>query len=217
MFEVKDKKTQELLLWMWFGYLNNSPPKPPPTTSPHKPLLTNSPPKSLLTTSPPKPTPPTWPRKPLSTTSPHKPIPPTIPSKPLPTTSPSKPPTTTSPHQPLRTTSPSLSPLVKTKLKFNKSNAGFYNFTFFKISFLLFLSLIFLNFVNSFKYSVFYNNSLFMQFLYYTIFRLDYFHIFCRNVFNFKIGGWGLNSIFKFFLEYFCSYIIFVYRILKYK
>ena len=190
MFEVKDKKTQELLLWMWFGYLNNSPPKSPPTTSPHKPLLTNSPPKSLLTTSPPKPTPPTWPRKPLSTTS---------------------------PHQPLRTTSPSLSPLVKTKLKFNKSNAGFYNFTFFKISFLLFLSLIFLNFVNSFKYSVFYNNSLFMQFLYYTIFRLDYFHIFCRNVFNFKIGGWGLNSIFKFFLEYFCSYIIFVYRILKYK
>ena len=192
MFEVEDKKTQELFLWMWFGYLNNSPPKPLPTTSPYKPLPTNSPPKSLPTTLPPKPTPPTSLHKPLSTTSPHKPIPPTSPSKPLPATSPSKPPTTASPHKPLPTTTRPLSPLVKTKLKFNQSNAGFYNFTFFKISFLLFLSLIFSKFVNSFKYSVFHSNSLFMQFLYYTIFRLDYFHIFCRNVFNFKIGRWGL-------------------------
>ena len=99
------------------------------------------------------------------------------------------------------------------KFKLKKSNAGFYIFPFFKISFLLFLSPIFLNFVNNFKYSVFYSNSLFMQFLYYTSFRLDYFHIFCQNIFNFKTRRWEFNYIFKFFLEYFDCFIIFIYRI----
>ena len=84
---------------------------------------------------------------------------------------------------------------------------------FLRFLFFLFLSPIFLNFVNNFKYSVFYNNSLLMPFLYYTIFRLDYFHIFFQNISNFKMGRWGFNYIFKFFLKYFDSFIIFTYRI----
>ena len=133
-----------------------SPHKPPTTTSPHKPLLTTLPPKSLPTTSPLKPAPPNSPHKPLPTASPHKPIsptslpyplPPTSPSKPLLTTSPPRTPTTTSPskpitktlpHKPLPTTSPLLSSLVKTKLKLNKSNGGFYIFTFLRFPFCYF-------------------------------------------------------------------------------
>ena len=68
-------------------------------------------------------------------------------------------------------------------------------FTFLKIPFLLFLSLICLNFVNNFNYSVFYNNTLFMQFLYYTTFRLDYFYILCQNLFNFKMGSCRFNYL----------------------
>ena len=186
--------------------------KPPLTTLPHKPLLTTSPPKSQRTTSPLKPTPLTLPNKPLSTISPHKPIPASSPPKPLPTTSPPRTPTTispsklptiTSPHKLLPTTSASLSSSVKTKLKLNKSNAGFYIFTFLKIPFLLVLSPIFLNYVNNFRYSVFYNNLVFMQFLHYTTFRLDCFHIFCQNLFNFKMGREGFNYMFKILIEYF--------------
>ena len=60
---------------------------------------------------------------------------------------------------------------------------------------------------------VFYNYLLFMQFLYYTTFRWDYFHVSCQNLFNFKMGRWGFSYIFKFFLEYFGNFIIFIYRI----
>ena len=60
---------------------------------------------------------------------------------------------------------------------------------------------IFLNFENNFKYSVF------------ITFRLRYFYIFCQNLSNFKMGRWGFNYIFKLFLEYFDSFIIFTYRI----
>ena len=52
-----------------------------------------------------------------------------------------------------------------------------------------------------------------MQSLYYTTFRLDYFHLFCQNLLNFKMGRWGFYYIFKFFLEYFNSFIIFIYKI----
>ena len=52
-----------------------------------------------------------------------------------------------------------------------------------------------------------------MQFLYYTTFRLYYFHVFCQNLSNFKMGRWGFNYIYKFFLEYFDGFIIFIYII----
>ena len=52
-----------------------------------------------------------------------------------------------------------------------------------------------------------------MQFSYYTTLRLDYFHIFFQNLFNFKMGRCGFYYIFKFFLEYFDSFIVFIYRI----
>ena len=52
-----------------------------------------------------------------------------------------------------------------------------------------------------------------MQFLYYTTFRLYHFHVFCQNLSNFKMGRWGFNYIYKFFLEYFDGFIIFIYII----
>ena len=49
-----------------------------------------------------------------------------------------------------------------------------------------------------------------MQFLYYTTFRLDCFHLFFQNLFNFKMGKWGFNYKLNF------SYNIFIVILYSY-